>query len=204
MSAKLRSLFLIAASALTCSLCFAQSIAIGAIGGVRATDDLTGQAATSVSGRYVVGPQVDIGLPLGLGIEVDALYRRQAYNSLFTPTAPFDERANSWEFPLLLKYRLPFPLIKPFVEVGYAPQVINGSIHYDSNGTTQSTNYPTTQGIVAGGGVQFGIGRLRLSPAVRYTRWLEAPILVYFGDGPQSISALNQVDFVLGITWKLH
>jgi hypothetical protein len=204
MSARLRSLFLIAASALTGSLCFGQSIAIGAVGGVRATDDLTGQAVTSVSGRYIVGPELDIGLPLGFGIEVDALYRRQAYNALDTGIAPFYERANSWEFPLLLKYRLPFPLIKPFLEAGYAPKVVNGSVHYDSNGTTQSTNFPTTQGIVAGGGVQFGIGRLRLSPAVRYTRWLEAPILVNFGDGPESISAQNQVDFVLGITWKLH
>ena len=33
-----------------------------------------------------------------------------------------DERANSWEFPILRKYRLPVPLPKPFVEVGVMPR----------------------------------------------------------------------------------
>jgi hypothetical protein len=70
------------------------------------------------------------------------------------------ENANSWEFPMLLKCRLPVPLIKPFVEAGYAPRVIQGSIH-------SYFPIPTSQGIVMGGGVQLGIGRLRLAPAVR-------------------------------------
>jgi hypothetical protein len=188
MSARLRSLFLIAAGALTCSVSFGQSLAIGAIGGMRATNDLTGEAATSVSGRYVLGPKLDIGLPFGLGFEVDALYRRQG----------------SWEFPMLLKYKLPFPRIKPFLEAGYAPRVINGTVHYYTNGTTDDTDYPTSEGIVVGGGVQFGIGRLRLAPAVRYTHWNNTPVVVYFGNGPQSQSTQNQADILLGISWKLH
>jgi hypothetical protein len=207
MSMRLRSLLLIAAGALTCSVSFGQAIAIGAIGGVRATDDLTGGAATSVSGRYAVGPELDIGLPFHFGIEVDALYRRQAYDTSFSNNVyngTSQERANSWEFPMLLKYRLPFPLLKPFVEAGYAPRVINGTIHSFANGITQSTDWPTSQGFVIGGGVQFGIGRLRLSPAVRYTYWTNHAITVIFNDGPQSQSSQNQADFLLGITWKLH
>src|ERR1700691_5923584 len=110
----LRIMLWITGGALFSSICFGQSIAIGVIGGGRVTGDLTGEAATSVSKRYALGPELDIGLPLGLGIEVDALYRREGYQSSFS--APFEEHANSWEFPMLLKYRLPFPLIKPFIE----------------------------------------------------------------------------------------
>ncbi len=75
-----------------------------------------------MSKRYVVGPALDIGLPLGFGVEVDALYRREGFQTSFGNafySASSQERANSWEFPILLKYRLPVPVIKPFVEVGY-------------------------------------------------------------------------------------
>jgi hypothetical protein len=199
MSANLRGLFLLAAGTLTGSFSFGQSIAVGAIGGTRITDDLAGEAATSVSGRYVVGPELDIGLPFGLGIEVDALYRRLGYRlaGFFGNTPP--EHANSWEFPMLIKCRLPFHAIKPFVETGYAPRVIYAPANYSSNAII-----PASHGFVIGGGVQFGIGRLTLVPAVRYTVWSNAPVVVYFGNGPESQSSQNQVDILLGISWKLH
>jgi hypothetical protein len=56
-----------------------------------------------------------------LGVEVDALYRREGFQSSFSNVffgVSSEERANSWEFPMLLKYRLPVPLVKPFAEVG--------------------------------------------------------------------------------------
>jgi hypothetical protein len=186
---------------LTSSISSAQGIAIGAVGGVRATDDLTGGAASSVSPRYVVGPQLDIGLPFGLGFEVDALYRREAYQGV-PQYAGFSEHFNSWEFPMLLKYRMPFPLVKPFVEAGYVPRVISGSLSLTP--TSMPNSDATSQGFVIGGGVQFGIGRLRLSPEVRYTRWNNAPVAIFFGDGPESQSTRNQADILLGISWKLH
>jgi hypothetical protein len=68
--------------------CFGQSISVGAMGGVLTTNDLTDNGATSVSKRYVVGPAVDIGLPFGLGVEIDALYRREGYQSYFATSAP--------------------------------------------------------------------------------------------------------------------
>jgi hypothetical protein len=204
MSIGLRSLILLAAGAITCSFSCAQSLAVGVIGGVRGTDDLTGGAANSVSKRYAFGPQANIGLPFGFGIEVDALYRRQGYQAGAFYSGEFDEHANSWEFPMLLKYRLRFPLVKPFLEAGYAPRVIHGTEHYYTNGTSVSTGYPASQGIVVGGGVEVAIGRLRLSPAVRYTRWNNAPIMVYFGDGPEALSSQNQLDILLGVAWKIH
>jgi hypothetical protein len=48
-------------------------------------------------------------------------------------------------FPLLLKYRLPFPVIKPFVEAGHAPRVIYAPADYSSNAI------PASQGFVIGG-----------------------------------------------------
>jgi hypothetical protein len=205
------------AGILTGSVCFGQSISVGVVGGARVNDDLTGASAASVSKRYVVGPALDIGLPLGFGVEVDALYRREGFQSSFENPGPgffssgsFEERANSWEFPMLLKYRLPVPLVKPFAEVGYAPRVIDGTItnyFYASTSTSTSTSsehWPDSQGLVIGGGVQFGIGRLRLSPAVRYTHWNNTPITGTFVNGPGFESTQNQVDVLVGIEWKIR
>jgi hypothetical protein len=85
---------------------------------------------------------------------------------------------------MLLKFKLPFPLVKSFLEAGYTPRVISGTEHFFVNGTTDSTNYPTSQGILADGGVPIRIGHLRLSPEVRYPHWNNTPILVCFGHGP--------------------
>jgi hypothetical protein len=197
----------------TC-LSFSQSFSIGVKAGVRGTDDISGDATTE-SKRYIVGPMVELGLPLGLGVEFDALYRREGYRTSFSNFAgSFSdrERANSWEFPILLKYKLPFPIVKPYIAGGYAARVINGSI--DSNGYTidlsndqitlvhshSATNWKTSRGIVVGGGVRFTIGALQVSPEVRYTYWNNAPIS--FNDRFQSTQ--NQVDVLLGLGWRLH
>jgi len=197
------------ALALTGCGCFGQSVSVGVIGGARVTDDLTGAGATSVSKRYVVGPALDIGLPFGLGVEVDALYRREGFQSSFSNS--IYERANSWEFPMLLKYKLPFPLAKPFVEAGYAPRVIHGSISYLNTAvsppvplSTSSEHWPASQGLVVGGGVQFAVGRLRVSPGLRYTHWNNTPITVVIHDGPSWESTQNQVDILVGIEWKIR
>ncbi len=151
-------------------VCCGQSLSIGVKGGFRATDDIA-DAATSESKRYIAGPMVELGLPFGLGVEFDALYSREGYRSSFGNFAGSifsRERGNSWEFPILLKYKLPVPIARPFVEVGYAPRVINGFT--DSNGVTinlltgaqtfqhshMNTNWNSSQGIVSGGGVQLG------------------------------------------------
>ncbi len=207
---------------LTNCACFGQSFSIGIIGGVRGTDDLTGDGATSASKRYAAGPTLDVGLPLGFGLEANALYRREGYQSFFS-TAPYtvlnaysiftDERADSWEFPMLLKYRFPFRPARPFLALGYAHRVIHGLINenavccYPIPGTTHftaGTQYPGSDGIVIGGGVQFGIGRLRLSPVVRYTRWTTSPISQANPAFPTWQSAQNQVDVLLSIAWEIR
>ena len=196
----------------------AQSISVGVTGGGRVTDDVA-YSAVPESRRYVVGPMVELGLPFGLAVEVDALYHRQGYqvsNGNFAGFVVQSERGNSWEFPVLLKYKLPVAKINPFAEVGLAPRVISGNIAESGasiNVTTGvstpfsdtvKTNFDASYGFVAGGGVQFDIGRLRLSPEVRYTHWMSTPIYGYFGDGPSYSSTQNQADVLVGIGWKLN
>ena len=205
-------------ASLTCCVCFGQSLVVGVVGGGRATDDVT-SLATPESRRYIVGPMLEIGLPLGLGVEVDALYHRQGYligasNVLSSFTE--SERANSWEFPLLLKYKLPVPKLKPFVEVGIAPRTIVGDISTSGVSmnvatgqitpfsTSSGTAWSASFGIVAGGGVQFGLGPLRLAPEVRYTHWTTTPINVSFGDGPSFSSTQEQLDVLIGIGFNLR
>lgn len=158
------------------------------------SNDLSNQWLDSVSTRYAIGPELDIGLPLGFGIEVDALYRHEGYKINFYPQYA-EQYATSWEFPLLLKKSLSFPGIKPFVEAGYAPRALRG---------TSYTEATTSHGFVIGGGVQFGIGRLRLAPVVHYTLWNNSPVLLVIADGPSPQLTANQVDILVGISWKLR
>ena len=206
-----------AVAVLTGCVCFGQAVSVGVIGGAMGTGDLTGAGATGASKRYVVGPVLDIDLPLGLGVEAGALYRREGFQTGFANFAysvVSRERANSWESPMLFRYRLPVPAIKPFLEAGYAPRIIHGAVASDyiqlfpTRGplqhSTEGTHWPVSHGIVAGAGVQFGIGRLRLSPMVRYTHWNNTPISGLYGDGPSWQSTQTQVDLLLGIMWKIR
>jgi hypothetical protein len=202
------------------SACSAQSLYMAAIGGVRATDDITN--VTIASKHYVVGPAVEIGLPLGFCAEVDALYRREGYQlgfGNFAGSISMGERANSWEFPILAKHRLPLRAVKPFLEVGYAPRVISGTITSDSivdftsSGflpqpvyyhSVEKTSWPVTQGLVIGGGIGFHVGRLCLSPSLRYTHWNKPAISGYFGDGPSWQSTQEQADVLVSIGWRIR
>jgi hypothetical protein len=205
-------------SLLSTFLCFGQSFSIGVKAGARATDDLSGDA-TSESKRYVAGPAVQMALPLNLGLEFDALYRREGYRSSFGNFAGSftnRERTNSWEFPILLKYRVAVPIMKPYVAAGYAAKVLHGSI--DMNGITinllngqqsftrshYNTAWDTSHGIVAAGGVEFKAGALRFSPELRYTRWNNPTISVFGSQGYAFRSADNQLDLLLELSWKFH
>jgi len=194
-------------------MCGAQAVSVGVAGGGRATDDVS-SGGIGESKRYVFGPTIEAGLPLNFAIEFDALYHRNGYSVMdygFTDT----ERANSWEFPILLKYRIPFRPIKPFVEVGMAPRTISGTIDtlsYSIGATgalitsqsTRPTNWKASLGVVFGGGVRFNIGRLSLSPEVRYTHWTSTPIIDGGNNGPIAISSQEQLDVLMGFSWTVH
>jgi hypothetical protein len=196
---------------------FGQSFSIGVKSGARATEDFQG-AATSQSRRYLVGPAAEVGLPLGFAIEFEALYRRKGYSTgsgtaLYTRS--IREADNVWEFPLLARYTIPVPNLRPFAEAGWAARITHGSSDVSGSylsGPTSYTSYsgrthmdwPTTHGLVVGGGLQFAAGRLQFAPEVRYTRWNQQVIYGYFPDGPSYGSSQNQLDILLGISWRIR
>ena len=195
---------------------FAKSLSLGVKSGVRAMDDFQ-YPATSESRRYVVGPAATIGLPLGFALEFDALYRRQGYSAAGGNAFYYSsirEADNVWEFPLLARYRIPRRGTRPFIELGWSPRIMHGSQDVNSSYTNAQlhtvyysqrvpVDWPTTHGVVVGGGLELALGRLRFAPEVRYTRWNRRAIV---GDlplpyGPYG-STLGQLDFFLGIGWR--
>ena len=80
---------------------------------------------TSDTKRYIVGPQVELRLPAGLGIELDALYTKLNFSSAGGTTGSIVNAATdatSWEFPLLLKYKFGganagVAAVRPFVDI---------------------------------------------------------------------------------------
>src|SRR5690349_18200579 len=82
----------------------------GVKGGIPATDAFEASGGfRQESKRYTVGPTVELGLPLRLGVEFDALYKRLGYSDtaeIFGTRSYTSFRASSWEFPLILKYHL--------------------------------------------------------------------------------------------------
>jgi hypothetical protein len=191
----------------------AQILAFGVKGGARATSDVSGfPLVSNESQRYIVGPAVELRLPLGIAVEFDALYRPFGYSQQsFSNIAGLKmtrERAHSWEFPLIAKYRFRETGLHPFLGLGYEPRIVSGTDVSSFNPSvspfsTAPTAYSTTHGLVVSGGIDFGARRLRISPELRYVHW-NRPFLGQFGpDGSYRIqSAQNEVFVLLGLMWR--
>jgi hypothetical protein len=168
---------------------------------------------TSSTNRYIIGPSLELHLPGGFGLEVDALYRRFNYNSSFNLVDVFTNNrttGNAWEFPLLAKYRLPTPVIKPFIDAGVAFDTLSGlkqtvvNTIAPNRQTTTTTNNPndlkksTTTGFVIGFGADIHAVVLHISPEFRYTRWGSSHFTIPIGN---NISNQNQAEFLVGFTF---
>lgn len=166
---------------------------------------------TSNSKPYLVGPMIEVSLPLHFALEADALYSRLGSTAYYPFVAnEYDIRtiANSWEFPLLAKYRLPVPHVHPYLSIGIAPRHAGGQIHtihygyYASDVTFSSEDWHAhDHAFVLGGGIDVVLGHIRVSPGVRYLRW-KVPAspaswnTAYYLDVPQ-----NEAQVLLGIGW---
>jgi opacity protein-like surface antigen len=174
--------------------------------------------------RFTTGPSVELRLPLGLGVEFDALYNRLNYDSYFFAMTPSSgrrsyftsTRADRWNFPILLKWHHDIHRISPFIDGGIAFDHISGvgsnfaSFSKDfsgfvsqANGKTSSppefTN-PSSRGFVAGGGIDMHpIKHLHLTPETRYTRWFSEN----FDREPGAVfrTNLNETTVLLGISF---
>jgi opacity protein-like surface antigen len=163
--------------------------------------------------RYIVGPTVELRLPFGLGIELDALYRRLDYTSSTNLIDVFisgNTTGNAWEFPLLAKYRFPSKVLRPYVDAGVAWDTLSGLTQtvtqtlFPTRTTTTTNSNPaelnknTVMGFVTGAGLDVKVLLIHLSPEIRYTRWGAQHFLSSNG-GLQSNQ--NQAEFLLGITF---
>ncbi len=193
------------------SSAFAQLFSVGVRGGVPITDffDIAsgGGAVRYISktDRYIIGPTAALHLPLGLSIQVDALYRSIGYQlNAAAPPGTLNASAGAWQFPLLAQWAFTPGPIKPFVDIGPTFQKITGFKRVGTLVTNPSQfpselNNDATVGFTFGGGIQLKLGHLRIEPEFRYTRW-GSPA---FGDIPGAIlgTNLNQGDFLIGITF---
>ena len=94
-----------------------------------------------------------------ISIEVDGLYRRMHTRGI--PRSSFS--VVTWEFPILAKYRFSLLHRRPLVEAGPS---------FRATGNLNDI-HPSHYGFTAGAGVEGQTGRLRIEPAVRYTRWAQ-------------------------------
>jgi opacity protein-like surface antigen len=201
-SALFRLIFI---SSLAGGCAFAQfPLSIGVKGGVGLTDAFTNTTQTGVdlssqfqstSKDYIVGPMIELRLPLHLAFEVDALYRplNLTTTNTVTGTGTFtgSQTYNSWEFPLLLKYRFATGRIAPYIEAGPS---------YRRTDFPSSFNQLNNAGFTAGAGLEFHALHVRVAPEVRYTRWggdTGAP----FPTGFTPSSQLNQVELLFGFSY---
>ncbi len=181
----------------------AQNISIGALGGAPFTDVVNSVNQNDVtflpkSTNFIIGPALQVNLPLSLRFEVDALYRPYSFSvSSVSPAAISNSTVSAmdWNFPFLLQYRIktPVPLLKPFVEVGVSFDHI-ADISAAAKNITSGPGTLLRQsnaGVVLGGGVDVKIPFIRLSGELRYTHEGSADF--------EGISNLNQAEVLIGV-----
>jgi opacity protein-like surface antigen len=175
----------------------AQSIGYGVRGGIPLNDtfDFLNRFSlqTVKTSRFTIGPTFEVRLPLGLSVQVDALYKRQ--NATFSTITGNTSTAHTWEIPLLAKYRLPGLVARPFVEGGVSFQSIGDVIKF---ATTQTAD-KSRRGFVLGAGLEAKLLKLRVSPEIRFTRWGETKFLPL--TPTTLLNASSQAEFLVGLTF---
>jgi hypothetical protein len=200
---------------------FPQALSVGIKGGAPIGDAF--KIAGNVSAgrnyfqdtkRYTFGPMIDVRLPFGLGIEFDALYKRMEYGySAASGASRIDAltKGRSWEFPLIAKYRGPGPLLSPYLGAGVSFRSLRGLKQFitttvpgvagsqsSQSGKPEELNESFNKGIVFAGGLDIKPPIVRISPELRYTRWVGQSFrdaLKLFG------SNQNQLEFLVGLTF---
>jgi hypothetical protein len=190
---------------LTCfltSLVHAQHlISLGVKGGVPLSDGFSDRTSPSDatlhsfsdSKKFVIGPMVELHLPLGLSIEADALYHpldltmQPQVSNVFSGLSS-SINVKTFEFPILGKYRfLHTPVVKPYVEAGPIFRTVSSQTSYMSN-----------KGFAIGAGVDFKLLLVTVTPELRYTRWgsdtTPRGVIVY-------PSNQNQGQFLIGLSF---
>ena len=169
--------------------------------------------SSAATRRYTLGPSAEWRLRANFGLEVDALYKRIGYVrtentsvSGVTTDSRVEAEGNSWDFPILAKYRWG-EVLAPFVTGGFVLRYmgLGRTRGVQTIQTAQSTittpidteeNVPLfVPGAQVGFGLEFGRARIRLLPELRYSRWRSTII-----SGPVRLEP-NQLEFLLGFVF---
>jgi len=193
---------------------WAQQVYFGAAGGTNLTSnfpttdiftpaDAFGNPANRF--QYLTGPRspifgalVEGRLSERFSIEANALLRPMRNTIVYTEfLANGSSRATTnqytavraWEFPVMLKYTLPPARsdgrLRPFLEAG-------PSFRTEEDARAVE---PSPFGVSAGIGVAFHLGRIRIAPMVRYTRWEHESIYPRYATKPDQIEFLTSIAY---------
>ncbi len=186
----------------------AQGVSVGLRAGIPVTPMLTANSPQQVwTPRFTIGPLVEVHVWRGAAAGADFLLRRTDLG----PSPAGSRRAEVWlwEAPITAVYRFHAPA-RPFVRTGISfdrvfdigganacGRGIFGEQFYCLEGSyIAEVRHRGTVGVVAGGGLEFRAGRLRLEPELRVTHWNDRNIGVR---GSAVRSNLNQAAFLIGI-----
>ncbi len=130
------------------------------------------QTFNSSATQFIVGPTVELRLPAGFGLEAEALFRHFQYNATanIAEELVHNTASDAWEFPLLVKYRMPGMFVKPFLDGGVAFDHWSG-VKQIAGLVSSSSTSGANAGVVVGAGIELHLPLVRLSPEIRYTRW---------------------------------
>jgi hypothetical protein len=150
------------------------------------------------SRSLILGGLLEVKLTSSFAIEADILHRPLRTTLIFTqfpaggPSVTTKNNyvaANTWEFPLMLKWNLPSPLargrVRPFLEGGVAfrtSQDVSGAL-------------PSQFGMTAGVGAAIHLSKLRVAPTIRYTRWDKETFF------PPYPTKGDQLEFLTSVAW---
>jgi hypothetical protein len=99
----------------------------------------------------------------GLAIEADGIYRPLHFRTS-NQYESVREAILTWEFPVVAKYKFRRSRqMRPFAELGPSFR-LSGNLHGGA---------PSPWGVTTGAGVEARISRLKIAPALRYTRWAQ-------------------------------
>ncbi len=147
--------------ALTVGGLLGQPVSVGLKGGVPFGDAFTFTGGTltlpASTQHWILGPMVEVHLPLGFSVEADALYRRYQIS----------DSGGEWQFPILAKYKFLVGPVRPYVGGGLNFNHVTGF----SKLLSAQLPHPGTTGFTLEGGVEFKLLRLRLAPELRFTHW---------------------------------
>jgi hypothetical protein len=143
----------------------------------------------------ILGLSVEARVSESFFIEANVLHRPMnstiiftefpAGNPTITTTNHYTE-VDAWEFPLLLKYTLPsWTSARPFLAAGPA---------FRAQENAAATELSQV-GISAGVGASFDLGRIRIAPQLRYTRWMENSIYPKYATKPDQLEFLTSIAY---------